>query len=96
MVLLAAASAVYVLASALSGAAIALAGHRLNAIAWRGGAVGFVAGTAFGSDLFSRVELGYLIGACVAAATLLAGVLSVTNRAVGTHAKHPWSPAASS
>lgn len=95
MVLLTSASAVYVFASALSGVAIALAGHILNAIAWAGGALAFVAATSFGSDLFSRVEVGYLLGAFVSAAALLAGVLAVTTRG-GTRAKHWWTPATSS
>lgn len=74
MALLAGASAVYVLAAALSGAAIAAAGHRLSACAWVAGCVVFAVGTQLVHDLFLRVELGYLIGSCAAALVLLVGL----------------------
>jgi O-antigen/teichoic acid export membrane protein len=71
MALLAGASSVLVLATALSGAAIAAAGHRLNAVAWALGMVGFVLGTLLAHGLFLRVELGYLLGSCTVAVALL-------------------------
>jgi O-antigen/teichoic acid export membrane protein len=71
MAMLTGASGVYVLAAALTQAAIAAAGHRLTAIAWFVGCVGFAAGTVLSEDLFFRAELGYLIGSCVTAAVLL-------------------------
>jgi O-antigen/teichoic acid export membrane protein len=74
MAMLAGASAVYVLAMALSGAAIASSGHRLSAVAWLTGCVSFVVGTVVVRDLFLRVEVGYLAGSCAAAAVLLVGL----------------------
>ena len=74
MAMLAGASSMYVLAVALSGAAIAAAGHRLSATAWLSGCVGFVAGTLLVHDLFLRVEVGYLLGSSVAALVLLVGL----------------------
>ncbi|MDX6326023.1 MAG: hypothetical protein QOK15_2377 [Nocardioidaceae bacterium] len=74
MAMLAGASGVYVLAAALSGAAIASGGHRLSAGAWLTGCAAFAAGTLLSSDLFLRVELGYLIGSCAAALVLLVGL----------------------
>jgi O-antigen/teichoic acid export membrane protein len=71
MALLAGASSVLVLATALSGAAIAAAGHRLNAAAWALGMIGFVVGTLLADGLFLRVELGYLLGSCTVAVALL-------------------------
>lgn len=71
MAILAGASAVYILAAALSSAAIAASGHRLAALAWLVGSVAFVLGTAVSHDLFVRVEVGYLIGSSAAAAVLL-------------------------
>ena len=62
MALLTGASSVFVLAMALSGAAIAASGHRMNALAWSLGIVGFAVGTLVADGLFLRVELGYLLG----------------------------------
>jgi O-antigen/teichoic acid export membrane protein len=72
--LLAGASSVYVLAAALNSVAIAAHGHRLGALAWLAGGVGFCAGLATSDELFLRVEVGYLLGTCVAAAILLRGL----------------------
>jgi O-antigen/teichoic acid export membrane protein len=74
MAMLAGASSVYVLAMALSGVAIASAGHRLSALSWLGGCCAFVLGTALSGDLFLRVEIGYLLGSCAAAGVLLVGL----------------------
>ncbi len=74
MALLAGASSVLVLAIALSGAAIAAGGHRMNALAWSLGIVGLVVGTMLSQDLFLRVELGYLLGSCSVAVALLVGL----------------------
>lgn len=74
MALLAGASAVYVLAATLSGAAIASSGHRLSAVSWLTGCLAFVVGTVPVHGLFLRVEIGYLFGTCTAAAVLLVGL----------------------
>jgi uncharacterized membrane-anchored protein len=72
--MLAGASSIYVLAMALSGVAIASAGHRLSALSWLAGCCAFVLGTALSGDLFLRVEIGYLLGSCAAAGVLLVGL----------------------
>ena len=82
MALLAGASSVLVLAIALSGAAIAAGGHRMNALAWALGIVGLVVGTMLSQDLFLRVELGYLRG-------LVLGRRRAARRAAGVHPPHP-------
>jgi O-antigen/teichoic acid export membrane protein len=74
MAMLTGASAIYVLAAALSGAAIASSGHRLNAASWLAGSLGFLAGTMLVQDLFMRAQLGYLLGSCTAAVVLLLGL----------------------
>jgi O-antigen/teichoic acid export membrane protein len=71
MTLLAGASGIYVLASALSAAAIAASGHRLSSLSWLTGCLAFVAGVAVVDDLFLRVELGYLLGSSATALVLL-------------------------
>ena len=48
MAILTAASTVYVLAAALSSAAIATGSHRLSGMSWLAGCVTFAAGTALG------------------------------------------------
>ena len=80
MALLAGASSVLVLAIALSGAAIAAGGHRMNALAWALGIVGLVVGTMLSQDLFLRVELGYLVGSCSVAVALLVGLPAYIRR----------------
>jgi O-antigen/teichoic acid export membrane protein len=61
--LLALGCALYMIATALAQAVIALAGHRLVAASWAAGVVAFVGTVAFASDdLFFRVELGLLAG----------------------------------
>ncbi|WP_310962702.1 lipopolysaccharide biosynthesis protein [Nocardioides terrisoli] len=74
MAILAAASAIYVLAAALNGASIAAASHRLTAGCWVVGCVVFGLGTLLSHDLFLRVELGYLLGSCAAVVVLLIGL----------------------
>jgi O-antigen/teichoic acid export membrane protein len=78
---LAAASMVYVLAAALSNAAVAVSGHWLSTVAWLSGCAAFGVGTAVGRGLYGRVELGYLLGSCVAAAFLLVAL----PRAIRSH-----------
>lgn len=76
--LLALGCALYMIASALAQAVIALAGHRLVALSWGVGVVAFVLTTAFVSDdLFLRVELGLVAGSGAAA---LAMALSLVAR----------------
>ncbi|MFZ4584514.1 MAG: hypothetical protein ACOYNI_04725 [Acidimicrobiia bacterium] len=70
MALLAAASAVYVLASAQTGALIAIGGHRATAIGWGVACAAFAVVVAVVPGLYLRVELAYLIGSVVAAASL--------------------------
>lgn len=74
MAVLAGASAVYVLAAALTGAAIASVAHQLVALSWLAGSVVFVVVTLLVNDLFLRVELGYLLGSITTAAALLYGL----------------------
>jgi O-antigen/teichoic acid export membrane protein len=71
MAVLASASAVYVLAAALNGAALSIGGHRLSAAAWAAGCVVLVAGFAVPGDLFARVNTAYALGSCAAAGVFL-------------------------
>jgi O-antigen/teichoic acid export membrane protein len=71
MAVLASASAVYVLAAALNGAALSVGAHRLCAAAWAAGCVVLVAGSQVPADLFTRVNTAYALGSCAAAAVLL-------------------------
>lgn len=71
---LAAASAAYMLALALSQALIALSGHARAALGWLAAVVTLVIVIALGSDLLLRVELGLLAGAVVAVVAM-AGLL---------------------
>ncbi len=75
LALLCAGSAAFILALTLAQALIALLGHGLTLIAWTVGLVLCVAVMATGSsattsDLFLRVEVGYLAGCCAAAAMM--------------------------
>ncbi len=74
MAVLTGATGFYVLAVALSGAAIAAAAHRLSASAWMVGFLVFAGGAALVDDLFLRVEVGYLLGSVAAAGVLLVGL----------------------
>ncbi|HET6560434.1 MAG TPA: hypothetical protein VFG72_01035 [Marmoricola sp.] len=76
MAILTFASGVHVLAATLNQAVIASGGHRLAAGAWLAGCAAYAAGTTLSADLFRRVEVGYLLGVCVAAAVLLGAVWS--------------------
>lgn len=79
--LLALGCGLYMLASALSQAVIALGGHQLVAASWAVGVLGFVLASAFAADeLFLRVELGLLIGS---AAAVLAMGASLAIRLAG-------------
>lgn len=70
MAMLAAASAVYVLASAQSGALIAIGGHKWTAYGWGAACVAFTGVVIAIDDLFWRVEAAYLVGSVVAAVVL--------------------------
>lgn len=75
--LLALGCALYMVASALAQAVIALSGHRLVAASWAAGVVAFVLVTALAADdLFLRVELGLLAGSTAAVAAMAASLLS--------------------
>jgi O-antigen/teichoic acid export membrane protein len=76
LALLAAGSALFILALTLAQALIALLGHARALVAWCDGLAVCVLVTAFSSnDLFLRVELGFLAG-CGAAAASMALLLS--------------------
>lgn len=64
----------YIVALALNGAAIALGGQQVSASAWGAGSVAFLVSLALGGPLFVRIETAYVIGAAVAAVTMVAGV----------------------
>jgi len=74
MGILAASSALFMLAIAMAQAVIALGGHARMAASWAVGVATFVVVTALGHDLFLRVELGLLAG-CGTAAVCMALVL---------------------
>lgn len=73
--LLAAGSGVYIIALTLAQAVIALNGHAKATVAWVVGVAVFVVVVAVVSDLFLRVELGFLIGS--AASTVVMAVFLV-------------------
>jgi O-antigen/teichoic acid export membrane protein len=76
--LLALGCALYMIASALAQAVIALGGHRWVAVSWGIGVVAFVVTAAFAADdLFLRVELGLVAGS---AAAMMAMALSLIGR----------------
>ena len=76
--LLALGCALYMVASALAQAVIALGGHRWVAVSWGVGVVAFVVTAAFAADdLFLRVELGLVAGS---GAAMLAMALSLIGR----------------
>ncbi len=75
LALLAAGSGAFILALTLAQALIALMGHARVTAAFALGIVGFAVVTALGSDLFLRVELGYLAGSLIAAAAMAALLL---------------------
>ncbi len=67
LAMLAASSAVYMLALATAQAVIALRGHALVALGWGVGVVGFVIGTWLSSDeVFRRIEIGLLVSSAAA------------------------------
>jgi O-antigen/teichoic acid export membrane protein len=69
LTMLAASSALYMVAITMSQAIIALHGHARVAIGWAVGVVVFVVVTALGNDLLLRVEMGLVVGS---AASVLA------------------------
>jgi O-antigen/teichoic acid export membrane protein len=73
--LLAAGSALFILALTLAQGLIALKGHARALVCWVVGLVAFIVVTGIaGSDLFLRVEIGFIAGALVSAA-MMAGML---------------------
>jgi len=72
--LLAAGSGAYIIALTLAQALIALSGHARATVAWLVGVAVFVGVAASGSDLFLRVELGFLTGS-VASTAMMAVML---------------------
>lgn len=75
--LLALSSALYMLATAIGQAVIALSGHKLVAASWGAGVVAFVLSAGFLADeLFLRVEIGLVVGAAVATAGMTAALVS--------------------
>jgi O-antigen/teichoic acid export membrane protein len=68
--LLAAGSGVYIIALTLAQPVIALNGHAKSTSAWIVGVAVFVAVVAGVSDLFLRVELGFLIGSAASAVVM--------------------------
>jgi len=75
--LLAAGSALFILALTLAQGLIALMGHARALVGWVGGLVAFAVVTGVAtSDLFLRVEVGFIAGAAVSAAAMGAMLLS--------------------
>ncbi len=70
LALLAAAASFFILALAMASALIALKGPALAAAAWLAGNVAYVVVIALGSDLFVRVEVGFLIGSAISAVVM--------------------------
>ncbi|MBV8981457.1 MAG: hypothetical protein JO086_11200 [Acidimicrobiia bacterium] len=83
---LAAGGAAYMLATTLIHPLIALHGHRRVAAGWLAGAVVFSAVTASLSGLLFRVEIGFLAGSSVAAASMGALLRPLLLRPPRTHA----------
>lgn len=80
LTMLAASSAIFMLALATSQAVIALQGHRLVALGWVTGMASFVLVTATASDdLYLRVELGLMVGTTL---SLIVFLLSLRSRIV--------------
>lgn len=75
--LLALSSALYMLATAVGQAVIALSGHRLVAASWGAGVVAFaVSAGLLADELFLRVEIGLVVGAAVATAGMAAALVT--------------------
>jgi peptidoglycan biosynthesis protein MviN/MurJ (putative lipid II flippase) len=68
--LLAAGSGVYIIALTLAQPLIALNGHAKATVAWVIGVAVFMGVVALVSDLFLRVELGFLIGSAASAVVM--------------------------
>jgi O-antigen/teichoic acid export membrane protein len=78
LTMLAASSAIFMLALATSQAVIALQGHRLVALGWVTGMASFVLVTVVASDdLYWRVEMGLVVGTTL---SLIVFVLSLRSR----------------
>jgi O-antigen/teichoic acid export membrane protein len=70
MAMLAAGSAAFILALAMASALIALRAPALVALAWLAGDLAYIGVIALGSELFFRVEVGFLVGSVAAAAVM--------------------------
>ncbi len=81
--LLAAGSGAFIVALTLAQALIALGGHRLMSASWGVGFVGCVIGIAVIPGLERRVELGFLLGATLAAVAMAFALWSRIGRAEG-------------
>jgi O-antigen/teichoic acid export membrane protein len=96
MAVLAAASAVYVLAAALNGAALSIGAHRLCAAAWAGGCVVLAAASQVPGDLFTRVNTAYALGSCAAAGLLLLRLPRALERVPRRPEDQSWSGSSAS
>ncbi len=72
--LLALGSGVFITALTLAQALIALDGHAEQMLAWLVGVLGFFVGLFLTSQLFLRVELGFLLGSALAGAVMVAAL----------------------
>ena len=70
LTMLAASSALYMVAITTSQAIIALHGHSRVAIGWLAGVITFLAVTAAGNDLLLRVETGLVAGSAMSVLAL--------------------------
>lgn len=76
LALLAAGSGGLIIALTAAQALIALDGHARVMWGWLAGVVGFGVGIVLVSDLLLRVEVGFLLGACVSAVVMIAMLLA--------------------
>ena len=81
--LLAAGSGAFIVALTMAQALIALGGHRFMSAAWGVGLIGCVAGMAVIPGLERRVEIGFLVGATLAAIAMGLALWSRIGRADG-------------
>jgi O-antigen/teichoic acid export membrane protein len=79
MALLAAGSGAFIVALTLAQGLIALKAYRHAMLAWLAGIIAFVAATTVSTDLFLRVEIGFVAGGVVAA-VVMASLLFVQMR----------------
>ncbi len=82
--LLAMGSGVFITALTLAQALIALDGHAEQMLAWLVGVIGFAVGLFLTSQLFLRVELGFLLGSALAGAVMVAALTRRMRNATAT------------